>query len=286
MELLTYPFLRAFERFASSLETSCVICSPYIGVRPITRLIEAAEQKGVETSLEVKVVTDMSARNLLNGSTDLGALVLLSERMRNVVIVHVPRIHAKVYVSGESLAIVGSANLTDGGLLGNLEYGVCLTDRWAVRRVRNDIEEYAGLGGTVPFPHLQELRDRAMQLQLAALRQQQTTEAAVRSLCAELQRRVEDDLIAVRISGRSINAIFSDTIMYLLRDRGLSTRELHSFVREMHPDLCDDATDRVIGGRHFGKLWKHRVRTAQQHLKSAGLIAYDRRRGVWMRTSQ
>jgi len=30
--------------------------------------------------------------------------------------------------------------------------------------------------------------------------------------------------------------------------------------------------DRVIEGRHFGKRWKHQVRSAQQHLKAAGLV--------------
>jgi hypothetical protein len=39
--------------------------------------------------------------------------------------------------------------------------------------------------------------------------------------------------------------------------------------------LCDDEVDRVIDGRHFGKKWKHAVRTAQQHLRRKGLIALE-----------
>jgi hypothetical protein len=43
----------------------------------------------------------------------------------------------------------------------------------------------------------------------------------------------------------------------------------------MHPDLCDDKLDRVIGGVNFGKKWKHLVRSAQQALKREGCIALD-----------
>jgi len=48
--------------------------------------------------------------------------------------------------------------------------------------------------------------------------------------------------------------------------------ELHTAVQKIHPDLCDDAVDRVIDGKHSGKKWKHAVRTAQQHLKKTGQI--------------
>jgi len=52
----------------------------------------------------------------------------------------------------------------------------------------------------------------------------------------------------------------------------MSTEELHPLIQEAFPDLCDDDIDRIIDGRHFGKKWKHAVRTAQQHLKKKGLI--------------
>jgi hypothetical protein len=61
---------------------------------------------------------------------------------------------------------------------------------------------------------------------------------------------------------------------------------LHGYIHDIHPDICDDTLDRVIDGQHFGKLWKHRVRTAQAHLKEKGLIEYDPARRVWKRTRQ
>lgn len=52
------------------------------------------------------------------------------------------------------------------------------------------------------------------------------------------------------------------------------TVHMHPMIAAIHPDLCDDTVDRVIDGRHFGKKWKHAVRTAQQQLKDRGIVAY------------
>lgn len=54
--------------------------------------------------------------------------------------------------------------------------------------------------------------------------------------------------------GKTINAIFSDTISYALEKKGsLSTKELHPLIQSMHPDICDDSIDRVIDGQHLVK---------------------------------
>jgi hypothetical protein len=73
--------------------------------------------------------------------------------------------------------------------------------------------------------------------------------------------------------GGSPTKIFEDTILYLLKAQGcLSTRDMHPQIQALHPDLCDDAVDRIIDGQHFGKRWKHMVRTAQSHLKGRDLV--------------
>ena len=72
--------------------------------------------------------------------------------------------------------------------------------------------------------------------------------------------------------GESTNAIFVRTILYLLRNAALTTREMHPLIHNIHPDLCDDTIDRVINGIQFGKEWKHRVRGAQVVLRRKGLI--------------
>lgn len=76
----------------------------------------------------------------------------------------------------------------------------------------------------------------------------------------------------VRVAGRSSHAIFTETILYLLGRRPMKTVEINREVQRIHPDLCDDTVDRVIDGEHFGKLWKHAVRSAQQALVRRGEI--------------
>ena len=59
---------------------------------------------------------------------DLGPVLrIVYERWRDVVRVY-PDLHAKLYLLGNGLAIVGSANLTRGGLYGNVELNVMIRD--------------------------------------------------------------------------------------------------------------------------------------------------------------
>lgn len=278
---LSSPSFPSFQHFMQHLEQDCLICSPYITTGPVTKLVDAIRTKRWEETLTLKVVTDISLGNIVNGSTDVAALLYLKESIQHVEIVYLPRIHAKVYISGNASAIVSSANFTDGGFYHNLEYGVRLTEPTTVARVRQDIENYAQLGGIVTRTRLLELKTRIDKVKAAVREEQKSINRRLRELSTELEREAADELLRVRIQGTTINTIFAQTIVYLLARRAMTTEELHRYIQEIHPDLCDDTVDRVIDGEHFGKLWKHQVRNAQQHLKRNGLIAYDPGRRVW-----
>lgn len=118
------------------------------------------------------------------------------------------------------------------------------------------------------------------------LRQDLETSAQARRLRKALRQKEETlqtKILTNRVAGKTINSIFAETILYLLRTRGaLSTAELHPLVQNIHPDICDDSIDRVINDQHFGKKWKHLVRNAQQSLKANGVIAL--REGKWCLT--
>jgi hypothetical protein len=85
---------------------------------------------------------------------------------------------------------------------------------------------------------------------------------------------VNIDLLKNRVkAGKAKNALFSDTILYLLKKEGpLSTKEMNPMIQIMHPDICYDSIDRVINGQNFGKKWKPLVRDSKQYLKKRGLI--------------
>lgn len=252
---------------------------------PVDRMLSRIERRGLEESLRISVVTDISLPSLVQGSTELTALIRLMERVRQVSLRYLPRIHAKVYVAGESLAIITSANFTNGGAFTNFEYGVVLDEPDMVRNIARDIERYAFLGGTVSLQRLQELNSQVTELRTAVREEQSSINAKVKGLAAALAREAEDQLLRGRVAGRSVFGVFADTILYLLESGPLATSDLHERIRAIHPDLCDDSLDRIIDGEHFGKLWKHKVRTAQQHLKRTGHVEYDSRRRVWLRIS-
>lgn len=92
------------------------------------------------------------------------------------------------------------------------------------------------------------------------------------------------EVLKSRAQGTTTHRIFSDTVLYLLEEKGpLTTAELNPLIQQIHPDLCDDTIDRVIDGVHFGKKWKHHVRNAQLNLKRKNLIVSDGQH--WIRRS-
>lgn len=281
--LLASPLETAFEQFGKRVRNSCIICSPFISSGPVHRLVSVFSKEGRADSLDMTVVTDVSVRTIVDGATDVAALAYLAGRIPHATIRYLPRIHAKVYVADESYAIVTSANFTDGGALRNFEYGVSVDDPHIVSQIAADIRGYANLGGLLTRQRLDQLQDWAVRLRRAVEAERQAINDTLRRTFVELETEAELELLRSRVDGRTVNAIFSDTILYLLTRHPRKTEDIHARIQVIHPDLCDDTTDRVIDGQHFGKLWKHQVRTAQQHLKQAGAIQRDPNTGLWSR---
>ncbi|MBI5652025.1 MAG: phospholipase D family protein [Chloroflexi bacterium] len=285
LDLIRSPFKLAFDEFANSITSDCLICSPYITFGPMKMLVRAIAEKKSPQNVQINILTDISLRTLVQGATDLSALQYLFENHQNVFVTYLPRIHAKVYVSDKSCAIVASANFTDGGATRNLEYGVRIEDTTVVQKIRDDINQYKNLGANVTPDQLKEIQAQVENIRKTIRVEQETITQKIRLESRKLERTTEDNLIRVRVNQKSINSIFSGTILYLLSQKSMPTEELHLLVKDIHPDLCDDTLDRIIDGRHFGKLWKHQVRNAQSYLKSAGAIIYDKETDLWRKTA-
>jgi hypothetical protein len=177
-----------------------------------------------------------------------------------------------VYIADEKLAVITSSNMTDSGMTRNFEYGVSFADSPTVATVRADILAYSELGSPVDRIQLGtfvKITDELRSLSRAAQR------SVNRRLRREFDRRLaaaDIEILRTRAAGRTAHAIFADAIVHLLRGGPLRTVDLHRSIQAIHPDLCDDSVDRIIDGEHFGKKWKHAVRTAQAHLRRAGRI--------------
>lgn len=281
LDLICSPFKPTFDEFAQSITSDCLICSPYITFGPVKSLVSAITEKKLSQDVPIKILTDISLRTLLQDATNISALLYLFENHRNVSVTYLPRIHAKVYISNRSSAIVASANFTDGGQAKNFEYGVRISDSELVQRIYEDIDTYKNLGANVTPAQLKEIQAQVEDVRKTLQVEQKAIAKTLQIESSKLERNVEDNLIRVRVKQKTINAIFSETLLYLLSQKPMSTQELHTQVKDIHPDLCDDTLDRIIDGKHFGKLWKHQIRNAQVTLRKAGQIVYDKETRLW-----
>lgn len=275
LDLLPSPWDSAFDALLDSCRSSLVITSPFVGRGPCDSVV--AHLRSRRPPVTLHLLTDLSADNLLSGGTDPAALLAVLESLPAVNLRFLPRLHAKVYISDSNQAVVTSGNLTDSGLRRNFEYGVRITAPNLVSQIRQEVLGLAELGSPVSVDEL-----RAMAVASADLRmRRRAAEATWRAdLRRELDNRLDElneNLLRVRAGERSLDAVLSETILFVLRRGARATPELHREVQRIHPDLCDDTIDRVINGQHYGKKWKHAVRRAQYHLKQKGRITLNGR---------
>ena len=228
----------------------------------------------------LQMLTNLNLANVTGTGFDIDALLALWAKF-DVQVSSLGKLHAKTYIADNRIAFVTSANLTRGGLVENYEYGIILRDKQLVSAMLDDMKKYFALGNIFSHEKIEGIRDEVTQIRDLQKALAKSDEAKrLRKVLQQKEDALQTRLLENRVEGKSLNAIFSETIKYLLETRGpLSTQELHPLVQNIHPDICDDSIDRVINGQHFGKKWKHLVRNAQQYLKDAGMIYL--REGKW-----
>ncbi|MCL4741215.1 MAG: phospholipase D family protein [Phycisphaerales bacterium] len=272
VSLLRDEWRSVFDRLVSSATSRLTICSPFFSEEG-ARAVEASRRGKARLDDESLVLTDLSPRSVCTGATDPMAVRRVARCLPGSRLVHLPRLHAKVYIADQREAVVTSANLTAGGLRINSEYGVLLGDESLIRAIDRDVREYASLGAEMPddalvrFCAVAAEAKRLYDAQMSAA-SRKTSRRLIASLAA-----ANEELLRARLGGGAVHTVFARTIEYLLRAHGaMTTASLHTHIQRVHPDLCDDAVDRVIDGHSFGKKWKHAVRTAQQQLKKRGAV--------------
>ena len=273
LRLLVSPWADTFETFARSIAQTATIVSPFITAEPLQRMAHHLQSR---RSPQIEILTNLAVDSMVQGSISPQALVEFCGAIPSTQVRHLPGLHAKVYVADKREAIISSANLTSSGLVSNLEYGIHISDPVVVKQIVDDLEGYATLGAEVSLTQLNQWADMASQLRSRHLQLVASARSNIRDALQEQVEAAQELLLELRAeSSQSTNAIFSRTVLYLLKRGPLTTTQLHPLVQQIHPDLCDDSIDRVIRGVHFGKRWKHMVRNAQQRLKQQGLINFN-----------
>ena len=270
MQPIPSPWSETFDRFVRSIHRRAFIVAPYITEQPLQRFISILN---MASQPEVSLLTNLSPDGLLQGSIDGKAIANFCRKLPTATIRHLPGLHAKAYVADDHTAIITSGNLTQGSLHRNYEYGIQINDPWMVGKIASDLHEYGNLGASVSVEELDHLADVATSLRKRHSNQLDSVRNSLRREFEVHLHNFHESLKELRGKpGESTNAIFARTIIYLLRRTPLTTREMHPLIHNIHPDLCDDETERVIRGIRFGKEWKHRVRGAQVVLRRNGRI--------------
>ncbi|MGC8912726.1 MAG: phospholipase D-like domain-containing protein [Thermoplasmata archaeon] len=282
-KFLLSPWKNEFIDVISKTREELFISSPFINVEGVRILSDAMQTKN---SIEITLVTNLTTQNIVNGLTEPAALLELYKQFTQVKISSLGRLHAKVYLIDNKIGIITSANLTSGGLINNFEYGVLIDEKEIVSTIKDDMSKYYSLGNILDRNLLERINEESNKLhEIKSKTDNLIKNTKLAQLLKKSTENLEVELLKNRIKeGKTINAIFSDTILYLLKKKGaLSTEEIHPLIQTIHPDICDDSIDRVINGQHFGKKWKHFVRDAQQSLKKKGLIYLEE--GKWKLTT-
>lgn len=273
------PWISTFDKLVSQASESLVLCSPYIGREPCERIANDLLRRN-RTEIDILVLTDLSPANMLSGATDVSALIGLSEALPRTDIRILPTVHAKVYVADHAFAMVTSGNLTQSGLRRNLEYGVAFSDANLVKQIRSDILEYRCVGSSITLLQLRIFE--GIVSELSEFRNH-VTKSLKQELAMEFDAKLKEageTVLRARVEGLSTHAAFADTILFILKNGPLTTKELYPQIQAIHPDLCDDSIKLVINDEEWSQSkWHHRVRHAQLYLGRQGRI--ERRGDRW-----
>lgn len=133
----TWEDLREVVNCAS---TRLMICSPFYSAEGLWQVV-----RHWNNSASLKFWTRLSPPDWLRGFSDppelLNLLDMLNSDGIDVELEVYRRLHAKAYAADEALALVGSANLSEGGFGANLELSVRFSGGEAVKAI-NDLEEF------------------------------------------------------------------------------------------------------------------------------------------------
>jgi hypothetical protein len=230
--------------------------------------------------MNLRILTNLDLTNISSAGFDIGSLLRLWSKF-NVSIASLGKLHAKAYIADDRVAFLTSANLTRGGLRENYEYGIIFRDKNIVSIILDDMDKYFNLGNVFDRQAIEDIKNEVEGIKELQQKIDKNIELRnLNKLLKEKKNSLQTKILQNRIKTKTINNIFAETIKYLLETKGpLSTKELHPFIKNIHPDICDDTLDRVIDGQHFGKKWKHQVRSAQQYLYRKSLIYLEK--GKW-----
>jgi len=135
------PSWNLLDRLVAEAKTELVICAPWIsseGLEHLSKILLSATHRTPPSRVQLWArVADIN--------TDSPGILDLIRRLGTVgistVIRDSPLLHAKIYLADRSLALVTSANLSEGGFSSNLEAAVVISERDGIEKLTQLLAE-------------------------------------------------------------------------------------------------------------------------------------------------
>lgn len=154
MRIITNPWKKDFLRLVKESKQSIKITSPFVKQNICKEIFEI---KNKQTRFEL--ITSFKLANVFSHSLDLAGLEHILDN--EGIIKNYPRLHSKMYVFDDTQAVVTSANLTNGGLLTNYEYGIFIDDKKLVDKISHDFQFLSenAITGVVKKEHISKAHE-------------------------------------------------------------------------------------------------------------------------------
>jgi len=266
VKYLVSPFEREFRNFISQAKHEIVLSSPYINDGGASILINSSENI---KNKSIHILTNLSAKNIIDNVTQPMALLKISEAFGNSTVSSLAKLHAKVYIIDNLMAVISSANLTYGGLKSNFEYGVLITNENEVKTIKRDILEYSSLGFIYDKLSLAKIYEESKKIEKIQEKYVKHPTDAELKLLLKQHQKIETIIKDQYENKDTRHSIFAKTIEYLLHiNKQLTTDEMYLLVKDLHPEMCNDE----IKYKNGEKKWKIEVRQARFFLQKRGSV--------------
>jgi phosphatidylserine/phosphatidylglycerophosphate/cardiolipin synthase-like enzyme len=266
VKLLKSPFESEFRNVFSQAKSEIVFSSPYINDAGATILLNSIDNP---THKKIQILTNLSVRNIVDNVTQPSAILKMYDSFKETTVTSLAKLHAKIYVIDDLLAVITSANLTYGGIKSNFEYGVLIDDKKTIKTVKQDVLDYASLGLVFDKDFLSKIFQESQKIEKVQGKQIKNRTDYDLKLLLEQQQKIDTLLVKPYENKEARHSIFAKTIQYLLeKNKQLSTEEIYQLVQDIHPEMCDDNFKYKNGE----KKWKIEVRQARFFLQRKGLV--------------
>lgn len=133
MKILTTPWKNDFLELVANSKLSIKITSPFVKESICNEMLNVKAE-----NVSVELITLFNLNHAHTGLIEIDALMKIIAA--NGTIKNHPKLHSKIYLFDDKEVIISSANLTEGGMNTNFEYGIYSKNEAIVSKVVADFE--------------------------------------------------------------------------------------------------------------------------------------------------